>query len=390
MKKKLFGLIIFTAFLALFFSSYYVSSPQKTYADELSDGIQGELDNLDLSELERFYNENVRTGEKNFDETLRNLLEGKYEFDYGNILDYTLKVVLVDVVKMLPSFLSVMAICVLCALLSGIKGSFFDEGIAEIIFFVCSLCIVLLLSSEIILIWQISKKAIENIAILSEIMSPVILTLMIASGGTVSAAVYKPSVLFLSGGIIGIITNVVFPLVGIMIIFSIVNAFSKNVKLNKFSEGIAGAIKWILGISFTVYGLFLSVQGITSATFDGISLKAAKYAISNSVPLVGGYIRDGFDLVIAGSVLIKNAVGITGTFALFFVLLSPILQIAGASVLLRITSGFAGAIAPDASASSLCFELNKGASYIAAAVLCSGLAFFVTVLLMTFSANAFI
>lgn len=390
MKKKLFGLIVFVAFLAFFFASYYVSPPEKTYADELSDGIQDELENLDLSELERFYNENVKTGDVNFTDAIKNLLEGKYEFDYGSLLDYSFKVALGDVFRMLPTFLTVIAICVLCALLAGVKGSFFDEGIAEIIFFVCSLCVVLLLSTEILAIWLSSQKAIENIAILCEIMSPVILTLMIASGGTVSASVYKPSVLFLSGGVIGIISDVIFPLVGIMIIFSVVNAFSRSVKLNKFSDGIAGAIKWIIGLSFTVYGLFLSVQGITSATFDGISLKAAKYAISNSVPIVGGYIRDGFDLVVAGSVLIKNAVGITGVFALFFVLLSPIVQIASASVLLRLTSGFVGAIAPDASASALCSELNKGTNYIAAAVLCSGLAFFVTVLLMIFSANAFI
>jgi hypothetical protein len=54
----------------------------------------------------------------------------------------------------------------------------------------------------------------------------------------------------------------------------------------------------------------MTVQGITSASIDGISIRATKYAISNSIPIVGGFLRDGFDIVIAGSVLIKNAVGI--------------------------------------------------------------------------------
>ena len=119
MKKKLFGLIVFVAFLAFFFASYYVSPPEKTYADELSDGIQDELENLDLSELERFYNENVKTGDVNFTDAIKNLLEGKYEFDYGSLLDYSFKVALGDVFRMLPTFLTVIAICVLCALLAG-------------------------------------------------------------------------------------------------------------------------------------------------------------------------------------------------------------------------------------------------------------------------------
>ncbi len=386
-KKRLFILLATSVVLFLGFSFTRV---EKAYADELSDGIESELDNLDLSELERFYNENVETGEVNFADAIKNLLEGRYEFDYENLLEYVLKVILGQVRDSLPTFLSVIAISVLCALLYSVKGSFFDEGIAEIIFFVCSLCTVLLLSTEIIAIWQTSQKAIKNIAILCEIMSPIILTLMIASGGTVSASVYKPSVLFLSGGIIGIITNIIFPLIGVMTLFAVVGAFSKTIKLNKLSETIASAIKWIIGLSFTVYGLFLSVQGITSATFDGVSLKAAKYAVSNSVPIVGGYIKDGFDLVVAGSVLIKNAVGITGVFVLFFIILSPLVRIASVSFLLKLTSGVVGAVSSDTKTFTLCGELNKGVTYIAAAVLCSGFAFFVTVLLMIFSANAFI
>lgn len=388
MRKKTIFIIVFAA-LVLICGIFSIGEPKRVSADELSDNIENSLGNLDLSDLENFYNENVRTGGEEFTETLRRLLEGKYDFSYDNLLKYVFNVVFDDFFKTLPTFLSVIAICVLCAIISGLKSSVFNEEISEIIFFVCSLCVILLLSSVVLSIWQSARKTIENIALLCEITTPAILTLMIASGGTVSASVYKPSVLFLSNGIIFVVEKIVFPLVGIMIVFSVVNAFSKNVRFNKFSEAIASAIKWIIGISFTVYGLFLTVQGITSASFDGISLKAAKYAISNSVPIVGGYLRDGFDLVVAGSVLIKNAIGITGVFALFFVVLSPLVKIVSASVLLKLTAGFAGALSTETPASGLCAELNKGTTYIGAAVLCSGLAFFVTMLLMTVSASAF-
>ena len=246
-----------------------------------------------------------------------------------------------------------------------------------------------MLSAEISLIWTNAKNTIQNITILGEIMSPVILTLMVASGGTVSASVYKPAVLFLTNGIMNIILDVVFPLIGITIIFSVADSFNKSVKLAKFSATATSVIKWIIGLSFTIYGLFLSVQGITSASFDGISIKAAKYAVSNSVPIVGGYLRDGFDLIVAGSVLIKNVVGISGVFALFFVVIVPVLHIAVTSVLLKFTAAFTGALS-DNGTSDLCANFSKGITYISAAVLSVGFMLFVTILLMILSANAFL
>ena len=158
-------------------------------------------------------------------------------------------------------------------------------------------------------------------------MSPIILTLMVASGGNVSASIYTPTVAFLSNGIISIFLYLIMPLVALTFIFNMISNFSSSIKLEKFSAVATSLMKWVIGFILTIFTVFLSIQGITSATFDGISIKATKYAISNSVPLVGGLIRDGFDLIIAGSILIKNVVGITGVFALFYTIISPILTI---------------------------------------------------------------
>jgi stage III sporulation protein AE len=147
---------------------------------------------------------------------------------------------------------------------------------------------------------------------------------MVASGGNVSASVYKPAVAFLSSGIINVILTIVLPLIALMIIFNTLSNFSSSIKLEKFSELGASIIKWIIGLIVAVFGIFLSVQGITSATFDGISIKATKFAISNSIPLVGGFLKDGFDLVVAGSILIKNAIGSIRTMPLLIKMITVI------------------------------------------------------------------
>ena len=166
-------------------------------------------------------------------------------------------------------------------------------------------------------------------------------------------------------------------------------SFSNTIRLTKFSELTVSTIKLIIGLTVTVFGVFLSVQGITSATFDGISIKATKYAISNSVPLVGGLLKDGFDMVIAGSVLIKNAVGIMSLIALLFTLLNPVLYLWAFSFLLKVVSAITEPIT-DVRISSFFMSMSKTVTYLTVILLAVGLMFFITIMLLIMSANAFL
>lgn len=51
----------------------------------------------------------------------------------------------------------------------------------------------------------------------------------------------------------------------------------------------------MIGLSITIFTFFMSAQGLSSAVIDGVSFRAAKYAITNSIPIVGGFLKDGFD-----------------------------------------------------------------------------------------------
>lgn len=360
-------------------------------AESLNENIDEQLDNIDLTEISDYFenlNENGIIG-LDFIECVKSFLSGNYSFDYSNVFGYIFKVFFSDVYNIIPSFLSIIAISVLCGIVQGSKSKFLSESVTNLIFLVSFLCVILILLGSITSMYNNVKNIIENIAILCEIMSPIIITLMITAGGNVSASVYKPTVAFLSGGFINIILYAVLPLIAVMTVLSVVSDFSTTVKLKKFTELVSGVIKWIIGISCAVFGLFLSVQGISGATFDGISLKAAKYAISNSIPLVGGFIKDGFDLIIAGSILIKNSIGLAALFGLFYMLMSPIIYLAAFSLLLKLVSALTETIC-DCGISGFCTSVSKGVTYLVACLFAVGLMFFITVLLMIFSANAFI
>ena len=131
----------------------------------------------------------------------------------------------------------------------------------------------------------------------------------------------------------------IFPLASFICVLHMVGNMSSQVRLRNFSKLFGGIIKWILGVTLAAFTVFLTVQGITSATYDGLSFKAAKYAVSNSVPIIGGFLGSGFDLVVAGSVLIKNSIGSCGIILLALVLLPPLIRLVVCSLFMRLSRG---------------------------------------------------
>ena len=388
MKKYLVILLIILLSVATF-SFSNVNNIKTASADQLSDSIEEQLSNLELEELENFLNGFPSINDIKFNDLLHNILNGEYQNNNENFFQYLVNVIFNNIFELLPIFISIIAIAIICAIIQNVKSSYLSESTNQIVNFVCFLSVVLLLSTTLVSLFSKSQIIIENIAKLNEIMSPIILTLIIASGGTASASVYRPSVIFFSDGVITIIYSVVFPLIILMTIFSILSFFSKDIKLNKFSDFICGLLKWIFGIIFTIYGLFTTINGISSAIHDGISIKAAKFAISNSVPIVGGFLKDGFDIIVAGSILIKNSIGIAGISIFFTFIISNVLYFAVYSLLLKLTSAFCETIS-DTPISSLMTSLSRSISYLVACVLMVSFMFFMSILLMIFSANSFV
>jgi len=384
--KKFISLCLFLLCITQIFSF----NTKIVKADSLSDNIDKQMEILDLAELENFINSVCCLPEgTNFSLIIKAMLKGEYNSDFDSVIKYVFRIIISNFNNYSGLFVSVLVVSLLSGLLNNFKGNFLTGGLNDIVFYVCFLAVVLLLGTQTKIFYENSKNAIENIAKIIQIMSPIILTLMIATGGSVSASVYKPAVIFLSNGVVGIVLNVLFPLMGLVGVFSLIESINPSMKLSKFSEGLNGIIKWIIGIVVTIYGLFLTIQGITSASFDGISLRVTKYAISNSIPMIGGFLKDGFDLVIAGSVIIKNAVGIVSIFALFYLILSPVLQMVAFSILLKFLSGITESFG-DGRIASVCLSVSKVICYFVICILLVGFMLFLTILLMVFSANAFL
>lgn len=389
-KKRLAALFFFllaaTLFPICFSVCNRVSAEEgQSGKDALNESIIGQIQSLDLSELQKYADElGVFDGE-NLAERITSYIGGE-GFDYSTFFDALKGLFFKDVQDLLPTFASIAAICLLGGLIAAIKSNAFSasEHACFLLLFSSALIPVLAATTQCFLA---SKGAIESMEKQMQAIFPVLLTLMSVSGGTVSAAIYTPAVAFLSTGAVSLILNVLLPLSVTTVAFSVAGHLSPELKLSKFSAFFKSMNKWLIGICVSVFGLFFTAQGISAATYDGAVRRATKYAIGAGVPIVGGFLAGGFDLAAAGSALIQNAVGYLGAILLLAAIFRPLVLLISTNVLLRFTAAVCQPLG-ESRISDFLTETAENLNFALASVLTAAFLFFVMLLLCVFASQS--
>ena len=394
-RKAIFRAAAALIVLLLLFALPFIPAGADTEAggqgEELLGSVEDLLGSLDTEELEKYLATLTEQQRElfggSFSDKILSVINGDFSLDYGNAFSALLGTAFGDLSELLPVFCAICAVALLCGILDRFKSAFAEQGTAKIIFFVGYASVLVLILSTLTGIVSDSIAAVGSLQAQMQAVFPVLLTLIATSGGSVSVAVYQPAVLFLSETVVGIVTGAVFPLAVLICVLNMVGNMSGEIRLKNFSALFASIIRWVLGLSLAAFTVFLTVQGITSATYDGLSFKAAKYALSNSVPIIGGFLGSGFDLVVAGSVLIKNSVGSCAVLLLALVLAVPLVQLIVYNLFLKLAAAVAEPVG-DARITPFLSSLSGTVNYFTAGLLAVGFMYFVTMLLLICSSNA--
>lgn len=388
-KTRIRVMIVLVVLMFILAGNFFVEAFAES-SDDLNGSMEDAIDHLNTEELQEYLDsltqEQREAFGSNFVDKLKNLITGDYSLDYGGIISSLSGIFFDQIAGLLPVFCVICAVSVLCGILGRFKSSFAEKGTSKMIFFVGYSAVLVLILTSLTGIVKDCSSTVHSLQSQMQAIFPVLLTLIATSGGSVSVAVYQPAVLFLSEIIVDIVAGIVFPLAAMICVLNMVGNMSQEIKLKNFSNLFAAVIKWVLGLSLAAFTVFLTVQGITSATYDGLSFKAAKYAVSNTIPIIGSFLGSGFDLVIAGSVLIKNSVGSCGIFLLVIVLIVPLVQLIAYNLFLKLAAAVTEPIG-DAGISNFLSSLSGTVNYFTAGLLAVGFMYFITVLLLICSSN---
>lgn len=360
-----------------------LTAEEEAVIEQLQEEVQKLLDALDTEELEAYLATLPQYEGSDLKEMLASIVTGDFSLDYSSLWQSVLALVWEEGKVMLPAFAVILAVTLLCGILNSAKNGFLKSTMTDIIHFAAYLSVGAVLLSVLISVLQAGFSAIGSMQRQMQIIYPILLTLMAASGGAVSAGIYRPAVAFLSSAVCEMFTAVVLPTSVVVIVLTFVGSLSDEVKTSKLGDFFKSINKWLIGLALGLLGIFLTVQGITAAQYDGISLRAAKYLVSGSVPIVGGFLSGGLDLVLAGSALIKNAVGSFAVFLLFGAILRPVLLFAAFQLFLRLSAAVAEPVGGRISA--FLSRLASDCGFFLAGLCCIAFLYFLTLILLVCS-----
>lgn len=385
------GALIFLLVIVLFLFSgvpvraYAASAEEDAAMEELEEKIEELLSSLDTEELQKYLDSLSDFEGTSVKEKILSMITGDFALDYSSFSEAIVSLIMEEWQTFLAAFAVILAVALLCGVLNSVKNGFLHSTMSDIINFVGYISVGAVVLSCLLGVINGGFAAVTAMKKQMDVVYPLLLTLMAASGGTVSAQVYRPAVAFMSSGIGELFASVVMPVAVVVIVLAFIGNLSPDVRTEKLGDLFKSVSKWLIGFTLGLFSLFLTVQGITSAQYDGMSLRAAKYVISGSVPIVGGFLSGGVEVVLAGSALIKNALGSFAVFLLFGTLLRPVVLYAAFQIFLRLSAAATEPVGGKISA--FLSRLAQDSGYFFAAVLSMAFLYFLTLLLLIFSSG---
>lgn len=350
--------------------------------NELGQNIDEILDDIDFSLIEN-ETDVVPNLNVSFKDFVKLILNGDYQSDYNSVFLNIKSLFFEKIRTNLRFFVSLFIIVVLFEIFKSLSSSKLDEmkNSVKIIFsFLLSITILSFIKgffSEI-------KELVESLFSFADIIFPILISLLTLSGSVKSATVFSSFSVFLLETGAFIIKFVLLPLSLSILLLSLFGSVFVNGKFSKINGLFKTIFKYIIIIFFSVFGLLSTVNIISSSSHDGLNLKLTKFAIKNYVPVLGGYVSDGFDFIYSCSILIKNSIGLCAIIILIFKIVSPLLIILIFSLGFKILSVTA-ALVSDSNFSDMFDDVSKAFSNFLTVILGAFLIVFVFIFLIILS-----
>lgn len=291
--------------------------------ETMDEQIAGVMDDLDFSGVEDM-RLTLLPDEPGIRETAYALASGKF-FSGEDMLARVLGALAGEISRLGALMVSLMLPVILSSLMLGTIAAG-RESVGDL---ARCVCFVLILVPVILLVISELEHARDTITDMTERMEqllPLLLTLLTALGGNASSAFFHPMIVAASGSMVFLAREVILRLVMCTCAVTAVNHLAGRAHLTRMAQLLRSAVCWLLGVSFTVFLGAMSMQGVCSASIDGVVIRAAKYAVDNFVPVVGGMFSDTMDTLVGCTLIVKNALGVTAAIALLSSILMPLMR----------------------------------------------------------------
>jgi stage III sporulation protein AE len=293
--------------------------------------IDHQLEDLGIDELKSFWTSIVDQYGGYLPESqkgsLMDFIKGEKEFSLKAWFSGVLKFAFQELVMNGKLLGTLILLTIFSMFLQSLQNAFEGGNVSKVAYGIIFMVLIIIALNSFHVAINYTQEAISTMINFIIALIPLLLALIAASGGLVSAAFFHPVILFLMNTSGLLIQNVVLPLLFLSALLSIVSTLSPHYKVTQLAQLLRTWSIGLLGVFMTVFLGVISVQGATAAVTDGITIRTAKFITGNFVPVIGRMFTDATDTVISASLLLKNTVGIAGVAIVLIIAAFPAIKI---------------------------------------------------------------
>ncbi len=387
----------FVTIIALFF--FFLFSPNVQASENSKDSTvtlspqemaDSQLKTLDLTELKQFWGDIINKyggflpeGQKG---SLYDFIKGDKKFSFNEWSQGIIKFIFQEFVANGKLLGSLIMLTVFSMFLQSLQSAFEKSTVSKVAYSIVYMVLVILALNSFHVAINYTNETIGTMISFVLALIPLLMALIAASGGIVSAAFFHPVILFLMNTSGLLIQYVILPLLFLAALLSIVSTMSENYKVTQLSGLLRNWSIGLMGLFLTVFLGVISVQGASAAVTDGITIKTAKFITGNFIPVIGRMFTDATDTVISASALLKNTVGIAGVAMLLIIAAFPAIKI----LMIAFIYKFAAAILQPLGGGPIikCLDIiSKSIMYVFAALGIVSLMFFLSITVIVAAGN---
>lgn len=252
--------ICFMIFIVSYMSHTCIASNEEMIQEQKEEfGIQDFLKNAKQYTGEFF--EDMDLGE-----VLSDAIKG--EVDNSTIGKKILNLLGSEVISSVKAIGSILVIIVIHSILKSISESLENEGISKLIYYAQYILIITIILTNFSSIVKMVQDTTTNLVAFMNMLVPLLITLMIATGSIATSGMIEPIILFMINFIGNMIQNVILPFVMIFTALVILSKLSDQIKINKLTKFFQSGIVWFLGVVLTIFVGVVSLEGTMSSSVD--------------------------------------------------------------------------------------------------------------------------
>ncbi|WP_397379448.1 stage III sporulation protein AE [Paenibacillus sp. YYML68] len=358
-----------------------------TPAEEL---VRQQAERLPLDDVEQYWSNLMKQYGGYFPDsrapTFMELLSGAKPFSIGGLFSGLLRYFFHELLYNGKLLVSIVILTVFSMLLETLQSSFQRNAVSKIAYAISFLVLMILAINSFNVAIGYAKSAISHMIHFMVAVVPVILTLLASMGNAVSVTVMHPLIVFMVHTVGTVVYVFVFPLLFFSAVLHIVSGLSDKYKVTQLANLLRNISLGSLGVFITVFLGVISVQGVTGAVADGVTIRTAKYIAGNFVPVVGRLFSDASETVIGASLMVKNAVGLAGVVVILVICAFPALKIMALALIYNISAAVLQPLGDNPMIT--CLEtIGKSMIYVFAALAVVGFMFFLAITILITAGN---